>query len=230
MTKLKRNIKQKTTNNKRFIKNKTKKIHKKRIKKNIEKNTKKNIEKRIKKRIKKIKGGSIIYDDGNIEETSETYNGKHFFRKIFYYSNPPTENQINSAKAEIEIVRIIMENPHPNIATYYSVNEQFVDMELLDTDTPKNNEKMITTMSGVKDFLQNLGIMYIDWKKDNIGVDASGNYKLFDFDCSGIINLKNNQWIIKPFEAWSYNNAISKGCKTPQQIDNWSFDKNILKK
>ncbi len=75
-------------------------------------------------------------------------------------------------------VRIIMENPHPNIATYYSVNEQFVDMELLDTDTPKNNEKMITTMSSVKDFLQNLGIMYIDWKKMDQFLKASVDLSL----------------------------------------------------
>jgi hypothetical protein len=35
-------------------------------------------------------------------------------------------------------------------------------------------------MKNVKDFLQSLGIMYIDWKIDNIGVSNVGAYKLFD--------------------------------------------------
>ena len=40
-------------------------------------------------------------------------------------------------------------------------------------------------MKKVKDFfLQNLGIIYIDWEQDNIGKGEDGNYKLFDFDGS----------------------------------------------
>jgi hypothetical protein len=43
-------------------------------------------------------------------------------------------------------------------------------------------------MSNVKDFLQGLGIMYVDWKLDNIGKSLiDGKYKLFDFDASGLV-------------------------------------------
>ena len=84
-------------------------------------------------------------------------------------------------------------------------------------------------MKKTKDFLQNLGIMYVDWKMDNIGISNNGEYKLFDFDASGIVDLKTNNWILKPLDYWSYNEAIKKGCVTPKQIDDWSFDYNMLK-
>jgi hypothetical protein len=64
-----------------------------------------------------------------------------------------------------------MDNPHPNIVTYYDVNHRYLDMEEL--DTPHSNEnfynnlkndkdEILEVMMEVKDFLQNLGIMYID--------------------------------------------------------------------
>jgi serine/threonine protein kinase len=83
-------------------------------------------------------------------------------------------------------------------------------------------------MKKVKDFLQNLGIMYIDWKIDNIGKSKDGKYKLFDFDASGIVNLKTNKWTLEPAEFWSYKEATKNGKKTPQEIDDWSFDYNII--
>jgi serine/threonine protein kinase len=88
--------------------------------------------------------------------------------------------------------------------------------------------KLIETMKKVKDFLQSLGIMYIDWKPDNIGISKDGTYKLFDFDVSGVIDLKTNKWIIEPLHYWNYNKSIENGCKTPQQIDDYSFNYGIL--
>ena len=83
-------------------------------------------------------------------------------------------------------------------------------------------------MKKVKDYLQSLGIMYIDWKIDQIGISKDGKYKLFDFDVSGLIDLKTNEWIVEPLHFWSYNKAIDNGCTTPQEIDNFSFDYGIL--
>jgi len=57
---------------------------------------------------------------------------------------------------------------------------------------------------------------------------VDGTYKLFDFDASGLIDINTNRWIVKPPEYWSYNKSIENGCKTPQQIDNFSFDYNLL--
>jgi len=193
------------------------------------KKTKKNrkYKKYKKTRKNKINGGSSIYDDGLITKTSLTYKGVPFFRKIFYYSDPPTENQKHLVFAENKIVKILMKNPNPNIVKYFTVNKKFVDMEELDTNDININ-KVKQIMRSVKDFLQSLGIMYIDWKFDNIGRGKDGAYKLFDFDASGIINLNNNEWVVKPAPFWSYRNAIKNGFTEPKEIDDWAFEHNIL--
>ena len=173
------------------------------------------------------KGGSVIYNDGEFTDTDETYDGKPFFRKIFYYSNPPTEKQKKIVEAETKIVKILMLHPFQNIANYFVVNDNYVDMEELNVKDIKI-EEIIEPMKQVKEFLQNLGIMYIDWKIDNIGLDKNGIYKLFDFDASGLIDIKSQKWIIEPIHLFSYKKAIENGCKTPKEIDDWSFNFNIL--
>lgn len=83
----------------------------------------------------------------------------------------------------------------------------------------------------VKEYLQSLGIIYIDWKADNTGISDDGEIKLFDFNASGLINTETKEWIIKPEEWWSYNKAIRYGMVTPIDIDNYAFDlgfKNIF--
>jgi serine/threonine protein kinase len=78
-----------------------------------------------------------------------------------------------------------------------------------------------------KTYLQSLGIMYIDWKPDNMGVDKHGTYKLFDFNASGIATLPDcKEWIKKyrPFEHWSYRQALAKGLKDPKEIDDYAFE------
>ena len=180
-------------------------------------------------------GGSMIFKDGHMKKTDETFNGKPFFRKVFYYdeTNSDIEKKTRlaqAAEAEIAIVNILMNNPHPNIATYYQVNKDYVEMEELNTSAKKNQTEIIQTMTKVKDFLQSLGIMYIDWKDDNIGIANDGTYKLFDFDVSGVVDLKTNKWIVKPLEYWSYNKAIENGCKSPKQIDDFAFNYGFKKK
>ena len=131
-------------------------------------------------------------------------------------------------------MKILIENPHPNIVTYFDVNDKYVDMEkvnikYISNESIESNE-IIEPMKEVKKFLQNLGIMYIDWKLDNIGISDDGRYKLFDFDGSGLIDLETGKWILEPVLFYSYNEAIKNGFKTPKEIDNWSFDYNILHK
>lgn len=192
----------------------------------IMKNTRK-----IKDRFKK--GGSIIFKDGKMNKTNETYEGKSFFRKVFYLDSTSSDIEkkirlARAAKAEIAIVKILMNHPNPNIATYYKVNNEFVEMEELDIQTVKDKSKVIESMTKVKDFLQSLGIMYIDWKSDNIGISKDGTYKLFDFDVSGLIDLNTKEWIVKPLEFWSYKKAIENGCETPKDIDDFAFNYEIL--
>jgi serine/threonine protein kinase len=175
-----------------------------------------------------IKGGSKIYDNGNITDTKETYNGESFFRKMFYYSDPTTEKQNHLVHVEKSIVSILMENPHPNIVKFFKITNRFVDMEELNTKDV-NIDEAIKVMKGVKDFLQRLGIAYIDWKIDNIGKDKDGIYKLFDFDVSGIFDKDKNNWLVKPVEFFNYNKAIKNGYTTPKDIDNFLF-LNFVKK
>jgi serine/threonine protein kinase len=176
----------------------------------------------------KLSGGSVIFKDGKKIKTNETFNGKPFFRKVFYYSDPPNENQIIAAENEYVITKILINNPFPNIVTFYTINKDYVEMEELDITTKLNKGKVVEIMRKVKDFLQSLGIMYIDWKPDNIGISNDGTYKLFDFDVSGLIDLKTSKWIVKPLEYWNYKKAIENGFKTPQQIDDFSFDYGIV--
>jgi serine/threonine protein kinase len=175
-----------------------------------------------------LSGGSFIFDHGKKIKTNETFNGKPFFRKVFHYSDPPEENQIIAAENEYAITKILMNNPFPNIVTFYEINKDYVEMEELDISSEKDKTKLIETMSKVKDFLQSIGIMYIDWKPDNIGISKDGTYKLFDFDASGVVDLKTNKWIVKPLKYWNYKKAIEKGFKIPQQIDDFSFEYGIV--
>jgi serine/threonine protein kinase len=212
----------------------TKKIKKqKKIKK--DKRTKQN--KRIKKdkRIKKTKkyrnknkksiGGLKIFNTlGNFEITDELLDGKDFFRKMTNNEN------------EIKLCELLKNNHHKNIIKIYDVGDNYIDMELLDTDyvlelNEVDKMKVKEVMQEVKSFLQGLGFMYIDWKYDNIGKSDDGEYKLFDFDASGLLkseervgDYSDSPWDIEPPHFWSYKQAIINGFKTPKEIDNYAFD------
>ena len=121
-----------------------------------------------------------------------------------------------------------MKNQNHNIVTYYNVNDKYIEMEELDVTSKLDKIKVIETMEKVKEFLQSIGIMYIDWKPDNIGISKDGNYKLYDFDASGVVDLKNSKvWIVKPLEYYNYNKAIKNGITDPKEIDNYSFVKGM---
>ena len=172
-----------------------------------------------------LKSSKIYSYDGKISNFNDTYinidnitNPIYFFRKI-------TKN-----RNELHISNILMKYPHPNIVKIYRVSDYYVDMELLpylNKNTNFNKDIIIKTMNNVRKHLHNLGISYIDWKYDNIGLDEKGNYKLFDFDVSGIYN--NNVWIIEPPHYYSYKKAIKNGFIIPTDIDNYSFFINIIK-
>jgi serine/threonine protein kinase len=181
---------------------------------------------------------STIYDPDtdSVKHVDDTYDGKPFFRKN---CGKPNMFLDYSIKMEFAIVKILMEHPHPNIVYYYDINSKYVDMEQVDTEksnplyqsvmTREELNEIIETMTKVKYFLQALGIMYVDWKFDNMGKSVEGKYKLFDFDASGLIDLKTQQWKLKANPMyWSYNEAIKNGAQTPKEIDDWSFNFNII--
>ena len=126
---------------------------------------------------------------------------------------------------ELEISRKIMNNPHKNIIKIYNVSNNYVDMELLNTNINMEDiGEVKKVMTEVKTYLQYLGVIYIDWKLDNIGIGEDGQYKLFDFDVSGLVNVETKKWILEPPKLYSYNQAIKNGAVTPIEIDNDAFD------
>ena len=180
---------------------------------------------------------STIYNMNNdtTKTSDETYNGLLFFRKLGApYSS---KSHIYSNNVERTIIKILMEHSHPNIVNYYELSDDYITMEQVNSEKsnplykPMTNEEIIQiqqTMSKVKDFLQSLGIMYVDWKYDNLGKSLNGAFKLFDFDASGLIDLASKEWILKPQHYWSYNEAIKNGALTPKEIDDWSFNYNMI--
>ena len=208
-----RRTNKRTTNKRRTNKRRTNK-------RTTNKTNKRTTNKRTKRfRNKNSTGGMRIYTaEGDITEDPKTLiDGKDFFRKM-----TPTRAY---NKGEKEICEILMKHPHKNIVKIYDVTDKYIDMELVNTDLIKvSMSKLQKDMMEVKTFLQELGIMYIDWKLDNIGIGNDGELKLFDFDVSG---LYKGEWIIKPPEFWAYNNAVEHGMKTPVEIDNYAFKEGI---
>lgn len=102
-------------------------------------------------------------------KTKKTYNGKPFFKKIFPITTTRNIEELNQTKlAETTIAKKIMINPykHPNIVNFFVVKEKYILMEELKQlnteDLSRNINEVIESMKKAKDFLQSLGIMYID--------------------------------------------------------------------
>jgi serine/threonine protein kinase len=127
-------------------------------------------------------------------------------------------------RIEHTIVSILINKPHKNLVKIYEVTEVYYDMEILSTGTyPPHGSTaaFLEDMKEAKEHLQSMGIMYIDWKYDNIGRDQNGTFKLFDFNLSGI--WVDNKWVVKPIEGWNYNQAVEAAITFPIAIDNFAF-------
>jgi len=175
--------------------------------------------KRNYKRKTRRTGGSKQFRGTNVTNLDEKFEGMNFFRKY------------GAGSSEHAIYKILKNNPHPNIVKVYRITDKYVDIELL---TPIISEKdydkntLVSEALLAKNYLQSLGIMYIDWKPDNMGIGADGKYKLFDFDLSGITDGK--KWERRPAPySWSYRQAIANGLKDPKEIDDFAFEINFIR-
>lgn len=159
-----------------------------------------------------MKQSYIFTREGDVNKLDKLHDGKPFFRK-------------ETNMREIEIVSILRKHPHPNIVTYYTISPKrmYIDMELLNTKKTIPQDKLIETMKKVKDDLQSLGIMYVDWKPDQMGLTKNGTIKLFDFNASGRTDVKSKKWISVPPSYWSYRQAEAKGLVDPYEIDEFTF-------
>ena len=196
--------------------------------------SKRNKKLRNKKSRRKKQVVSIIYNmiTDSTRENNETFRGKPFFRKLYSTEKSNKDPRDNEKK----IIEYLLSKPkHPNIVDFYNVTDDYIDMEILTTSHTNENyslnssetDKIIKIMEDVKDYLQSIGIIYIDWKFGNIAKDKNGIYKLFDFDLSGIIDTETMEWIIKPFDSYNYRTAIQNNCMSPIEIDDWSFELNM---
>ena len=142
-----------------------------------------------------------------------------------------SENEIEklllSWTIEQTIAQTIKNNPHPNIVQIYDITNNYIEMEKVDTKYLKPID--IKVLHEAKNHLHNLGITYIDWKHDNIGVDEFGNFKLFDFDCGGTFDIKQPQkWLFEPLSNYNYQNSLKDGYIHPIDIDNYCFMKGLI--
>ena len=209
------NMKYKLSKHKRSKHKRSK--HKSRRTKNTGKSKRNTVKKRSSSR---KKGGSRSYDMDSGEYLTID-DGKDFFRKILSHS----ENN------EYAIVNFLMKFPdykEHNIVTMYEVTPEHIDMEELSTNF-KTNEPTdyLETMRRTKDYLQSIGIMYLDWKEENTGKSKDGEYKLFDFDAAGIANLETNKWIIEPIYLDSYGRDKY---LPPKELDDLLFEQNMVER
>lgn len=160
--------------------------------------------------------------NGNVVKLNETKNGVPFFRKS------------GASELEKKIAMKIKRHPHPNIVKIYEVGDDYIDMELLNTNVTQNMCKMNKKdLIKAKNHMQRHGIVYLDWKPDNIGISyVTGKLKVFDFDMSGILRKRLfyvNNWNLRPqIKGYLWRLAEQSGMVTPKKIDNWIFD-NFLK-
>lgn len=132
----------------------------------------------------------IYHLNGQIEYTTKKKNNKYFFRK---YIDTTVEMDNN----EMIISSILFFNPHPNIVKIYEVTNNYIDMELLNDITNYSKDCLEDIKCAIK-YLHKLNIVYIDLKLANIGYSINTKYyKLFDFNCSGVLLYKNT-WLIHP--------------------------------
>lgn len=162
---------------------------------------------------------SIIMDKDGQFEVSNFKNalGKYYFRKV----GPST--------LEYKIADIISKKPHPNIVIFFVINTISLDMEILNTEYKISNEaqalKLITDMKNARNHLLSNGIAYIDWKLDNIGWSEEDQvFKLFDFNVSGIYDIKTSRWINEPEKYYAYNLAVKNNITDPIGIDSFNFN------
>ena len=189
-----------------------------------------------------------IYTQKHIQ-SSKVYTLKGEFENIdvdiTLYDNHHIFKKITKSKVELAICRILMAHPHKNIVKIFEVGTDYVIMENVNIDlTSICKNDILAIMTNVKQYLQYFGIIYIDWKRDNIGINKNGELVLFDFNISGLLDTsKSNselalfnvsglldinyiipgEWIIAPKQYYAYNHAISNGFTSPFAIDDYSF-------
>lgn len=139
--------------------------------------------------------GELSYITIPVEETK--YDGQNVFRKMLRRSS-------YSSIVEMDIAKCLMNNPQPNAVRVYDVvitdKECYIDMEQLEVHSFNWNHCILDVMKALGQ-LHSMKVVYIDIKIDNVGFSTKdGVYKLFDFNCSGIVADDGKHWLRTPFD------------------------------
>lgn len=137
----------------------------------------------------------------------------------------PVFRKYTDSQVELEIARRLQALPHPHIVDIYAVGDDHYDMEILTMPVWAEDVGLMdaadaavwrSSMCAAKEWLQGLGIAYIDWHTGNVGWSAAGTLKLFDFDSSAL-----EGWPIP--ECRLFREAVAAGCRGPREIDDWAW-------
>ncbi len=136
------------------------------------------------------------------------------YNNISCYVRKMIDVNTDYGKNEYEIAKILINNPHNNIVTILYICDKYIDIEKLDTNYYDYNDNNIKYYNNIKNsllHLHSLNIIYIDLKDDNIGYcHSNNNWKIFDFNCSGICNNNKTEWIYNPYKLCYYYRIIEK--------------------
>ena len=177
-----------------------------------------------------LKGGSSYLNaQGQILYSSEKFNGKDFFEK-------------RTGFVEATIVNELLQYPpHPNIVVYNYVKKLDTDYnvsmeEIRPINDSIDDRTIVLALTRAKQYLQSIGIAYIDWKFGNVGINEDDTVQLFDFDFSGL--MVGNKWLrrdgytFKPRVGFNLTNALVYCYEddrplTPTNIDDAAFNRFI---
>ena len=150
---------------------------------------------------------SFIYTlEGEIREIDAFYQGKRFFQKnITGYTSNNNELYIASQLLLHPIANVV------NVLEIVLLEPLHVKYELLDITKKWDDVSIVKRdISYALRNLNQLNIIYIDLKSDNIGNSHTDKqWKLFDFDCSGVTMDNQNKWFKYPPEYYNYKYIIS---------------------
>ena len=130
---------------------------------------------------------------------------------------------------ELAIAKLLMRNPQKNVVRVLKISTKtkipYIDYQKLDTYKDLNkkfkkdlNKKLKSVRRDIKTGLSNLhklNIIYIDLKSDhsNIGYDSvSKEWRIFDFDASGICDKTRLKWKRNPL-PWAAYYYVIDNCK-----------------
>ena len=108
---------------------------------------------------------------------------------------------------ELEIAKIIKDKQPPNVATIYTIYEDRYDIEYLDTTNELHRKRRTDDIVSALEQLHAIGIVFVDYTNDNVGYSTIDKvWKLFDFDCSGVID-EHGEWKLEPPESHALTTA-----------------------